>query len=253
MLNATTSELGGDPAEEWSVDELAGRVGLPVRTIREYQTMGVLPAPRKRGRVGIYGPSHLRRLELIARLRARGHSLAGIGDLLGNWSAGADLGEVLGLEADQLVHIDEPGAPATIAQLQTLLPSLIPQRLDDLEATGVVERFGPEFCVPSPSLLQLAIDTLAAGIAPDDVLTLLAVIHTATSHVADHVVDQLEQLPNDADAHAVATLLARGRGLLAHGVGRLTLHRIGRRLGVDDDTDLARTLDQVAHQRSAQS
>lgn len=55
----------GDDAEsplKWTVDDLAGRAGLPVRTIREYQTIGLLPPPRKRGRVGLYSRAHLARL-----------------------------------------------------------------------------------------------------------------------------------------------------------------------------------------------
>ena len=51
---------------------------VPVRTIREYQTMGVLPPPERRGRVGLYRTTHVARLELIARLQVRGYSLAGI-------------------------------------------------------------------------------------------------------------------------------------------------------------------------------
>jgi len=88
----------------------------------------------------MYGTTHLRRLDLIARLRDRGYSLAGIRDLLGCWGAGADLGEVLGLEPDQLVHVDEPGAPATLDQLNRLLPAIVPDHFDELEATGVIDR-----------------------------------------------------------------------------------------------------------------
>ena len=86
-------------------------------------------APRKGASVST-GPVTSDASQLIARLRQRGYSLAGIGDLLGNWSAGADLGEVLGLEPDQLVHVDEPGAPATLDQLHALLPAMIPDHLD---------------------------------------------------------------------------------------------------------------------------
>ena len=67
--------------DELSVDELARRAGLPTRTIREYQTIGLLPSPERRGRVGIYRIAHLQRLQLIARLQDRGYSLAGIRDL----------------------------------------------------------------------------------------------------------------------------------------------------------------------------
>lgn len=224
---------------EWTVDELAAVSTLPVRTIREYQTLGILPAPRRDGRVGRYGPSHLRRLQLIARLRDRGYSLAGIGDLLSNWSSGADLSDVLGLQPDQLVHVDEPGAPATLEQLAGLLPALVPAHLEALESTGVVERCGPDrFCVPSPSLLQLCIDSLDAGLDPGDVLELLATIRRAADLVADEVLDQLARLPADANPDRATVLVQRGRGLLAHGVGRLTLHRVGRKLGVSDEDDL---------------
>jgi DNA-binding transcriptional MerR regulator len=79
----------------WPVEELAARVGLPVRTIREYQTMRVLEPPARRGRVAFYGEAHLRRLALIARLQERGYSLAGIRDLLEAWAAGGDLAGIL--------------------------------------------------------------------------------------------------------------------------------------------------------------
>lgn len=243
---ATIASESGVPSE-WTIDELARLAGLPVRTIQEYKTLGILPAPRRQGRVGLYRPSHLRRLELIARLRERGYSLAGIGDLLGNWSAGADLGEVLGLEPDQLVHVDEPGAPATLEQLRALLPAMIPTHLDALVGTGVIERCRPDrFCVPSPSLLQLAIDSQAAGLAPGDVVALLSAIQRAADTVADAVLHQIERLPAATATEAATTaLLQRGRGLLAHGVGRLTLHRIGQRLGVNDEADLDPVLREI--------
>ncbi|MBF6557937.1 MAG: MerR family transcriptional regulator [Acidimicrobiales bacterium] len=250
MLDTETNRAStGDTASpEWTIDGLAGLVGLPVRTLREYQTLGILPAPRRQGRVGLYGASHLRRLQLIARLRERGYSLAGIGDLLGNWSAGADLGEVLGLEPDQLVHVDEPGAPATLEQLTVLLPAMIPDRLAELVATGAIEYCGPNrFCIPSPSLLQLAIDSQGADLDPDDVIALLSAIQRAANTVADQVVQQITRLPADADA--TTAFLQRGRGLLAHGVGRLTLHTIGRRLGISEEADLESSIHHIVENR----
>lgn len=205
--------------------------------------MGLLPPPEKRGRVGYYGEAHLARLQLIARLRDRSYSLAGIGDLLASWRDGADLGEVLGLEPDQLVHIDEPGTPASLDQLTRLLPAVAPDRLDDLLATGVVERCGQDrFCVPSPSLLQLTADMLDAGIATDQVLDLLGVVGQATASIADAAVATLATRPDGLDQDRLMALATRGRGLLAHGTGRLTVHTIGRRLGVTDETTVADAL-----------
>lgn len=227
-----------EPVEEWTIDEIAQRTGVPGRTIREYQTLGLLPPPRRVGRIGYYGIGHVQRLELIGRLQDRGYSLAGIGDLLSAWRGGDALTDILGLEPDQLVHIDEPGAPATLVQLTTLLPRLVPDRLDALLATGVVEACGPDrFCVPSPSLLQLAVDALDADLEPDVVLELMTALRTAADQVANAVLEATAQLPSGADPDRVDALVRRGRGLLAHGLGRLTLHRLGRQVGITDDDD----------------
>jgi len=237
MSHASAGEV------ELTIDELARRSDVPVRTIREYQTIGLLPPPAKRGRVGIYRDAHVARLALIDRLQARGYSLAGIRDLLSAWRDGADLGEILGLQPDQLVHVHEPGAPATLEQLTRLLPSLVPGRLEDLLATGVIEACGPDrYCVPSPSLLQLSLDALAAGYDSDRVLALLTVVGRAAGNIADAVLETLIDRRARADDVQVGALARRGRGLLAHGVGRLTIHTLGRRLGVTDETDVADAL-----------
>jgi len=238
--------------EEWTVDQIAQRADVPVRTIREYQTMGLVPPPRKVGRIGLYGHSHLRRLQLIGRLQDRGYSLAGIGDLLAAWRGGDALTDVLGLEPDELVHVDEPGAPATLEQLTRLLPDLVPGRLDELLATGVVEACGPDrYCVPSPSLLQLTLDAIDAGIESDAALELLGSLRLAADTAADAVLAAVATVRSRSDQQAVQRLVGRGRGLLAHGLGRLTLHRIGRNVGVtDDDTAAQITQRLTSHTRS---
>src|SRR5260370_38353589 len=78
------------PAEavEFTVDELAQRARLPVRTIREYQTLRLLPAPRRQGRTGVYGQAHLDRLAALGRLPRPRHSLPANKDLPGAGAAG---------------------------------------------------------------------------------------------------------------------------------------------------------------------
>jgi DNA-binding transcriptional MerR regulator len=231
---------------ELTVDELARRAELPVRTIREYQTMGLVPPPERRGRVGVYGASHVTRLGLISRLQERGYSLAGIRDLLGAWRDGGDLGEILGLAPDQLVHVEEPGAPVTTDQLARLLPDLAPVGLEDLLATGVVEECGPDrYCVPSPSLLQLAADALGAGYDANRVLGLLRSVHEAAESMADAAVTALAERPAGADTDRLVALATRGRGLLAHGAGRLTIHALGKRIGITDEADVPDALRQL--------
>ena len=242
-MTADATDATSGSTLELTVDDLARRVDLPVRTIREYQTMGLLPPPRKRGRVGIYSASHLTWLQLIARLQDRGYSLAGIRDLLAAWRDGSELGEILGLAPDQLVHIDEPGVPATADQLARLLPDLVPDRLDDLLAAGVIEACGPDrYCIPSPSLLQLTADALASGYNPDRILDLIGVIGRAAETVADATAAALAERPTGVDTNQLVAFATRGRGLLAHGTGRLTIHRLGRRLGITDEATAPETL-----------
>jgi DNA-binding transcriptional MerR regulator len=220
-----------------TVDELARDTGMPVRTIREYQAMGLLPPPVRRGRVGRYGPTHRGRLELIARLQARGYSLAGIRDLLTSWQDGAELPEVLGLDPDQLVHLDEPGATADLDALTRALPALVPDHLDDLLAAGIVEECGPDrYCVTSPSLLQLTADTLAAGYPAERVVTFLMAIHEGSDLVARAAAELLSDPPSTLEPKRLAELATKGRGLLAHGTGRLTIYALARRLGIDHGT-----------------
>ncbi|MFE1267964.1 MerR family transcriptional regulator [Streptomyces sp. NPDC058757] len=63
----------------YTVDELAARAGVTVRTVRFYGTRGLLPPPViGPRRVGRYGPEHLARLALIEELQRQGMTLAAI-------------------------------------------------------------------------------------------------------------------------------------------------------------------------------
>lgn len=62
-----------------TIDELAARAGMTVRTVRFYGTRGLLPPPEiGPRRVGRYGPAHLSRLALIEELQRQGLTLAAI-------------------------------------------------------------------------------------------------------------------------------------------------------------------------------
>src|SRR5215472_18165825 len=52
-----------------TIDELAHISGVPSRTIRFYNTQGMLPPPTMRGRVAYYAEEHLLVLNIIKELR----------------------------------------------------------------------------------------------------------------------------------------------------------------------------------------
>jgi DNA-binding transcriptional MerR regulator len=57
-----------DDERRLSIEDLAGAVGLPVRTVRFYIAEGLIPGPGSRGKLAAYGDEHLLRLRLVRRL-----------------------------------------------------------------------------------------------------------------------------------------------------------------------------------------
>jgi DNA-binding transcriptional MerR regulator len=90
---SVTERDGSDPpvtgsAVAMRVEELASVTSVAVDTVRFYQKLGLLPPPRRSGRVAHYDGSHVARLQRIRALAAAGFSLSQIKDTLE--SAGAD-------------------------------------------------------------------------------------------------------------------------------------------------------------------
>jgi DNA-binding transcriptional MerR regulator len=81
------------------VEELSARAGVSVDTIRYYQSKGLLPAPRRQGRVAWYDTDHLDRIARVRSLQSKGFTLATIVRLVNGELDAADealLGELAG-------------------------------------------------------------------------------------------------------------------------------------------------------------
>ncbi|MFE9298641.1 MerR family transcriptional regulator [Streptomyces niveus] len=88
-----------EEVREYRMKELADAAGITVRTVRFYRERGLIPPPRREGRIAWYDSHHLARLRTIAALLERGHTLTGIADLATAFESGRDpgrLAEVLG-------------------------------------------------------------------------------------------------------------------------------------------------------------
>lgn len=90
---------GAGERPELRIDELARQAGTTVRNVRAYQERGLLPPPRRQGRLAWYSDAHLARLRVIGELLERGYTLANIAELVTAWETGQDVGALLGLEA----------------------------------------------------------------------------------------------------------------------------------------------------------
>ena len=156
-----TDDVAGatGPTGEMRIDDLARAAGTTVRNVRAYQDRGLLPGPRRVGRVGWYNAGHLDRIRLIGSLLGRGYSLANIRELIDRWDHGDELGDLLGL-GQSLVgpftdEVPDVGSPQEI-EARYGLPT------DDLEAAaevlrlGLIEIEGDDLRVPSPRLFAPA-------------------------------------------------------------------------------------------------
>jgi len=238
-----------------TIDDLARRVELPVRTIREYHTMRLLPPPERRGRLGLYQSRHVQRLQLIARLQRRGYSLAGIRDLLGAWESGTDLTTLLGVEQGQAT-VDETPLRLTRAELSERLPALDPPALGRACRIGLVRPHGEDyFVVRSPALLGLVADWVRAGVPLDEALDVMAVLGddlgALARKLADLIVDRvLDPVPAGSRAVRLPDLLRRGRPLLLQGAASTLADRLGTALAqradtADDGGHLRAALDEI--------
>jgi DNA-binding transcriptional MerR regulator len=92
-----------------TIDELAQRVGMTVRNLREWRTLGLLPPAEIHGRVGYYDDAVVSRVEGIQRLQAEGFTLELIRRIL---DASGDLGdEVMRLAGALRAPFRDPDAP----------------------------------------------------------------------------------------------------------------------------------------------
>ena len=88
---------GSATPARWTIDDLAAATGTTTRRIRSLQTLGLLPHPTLRGRTGLYGAAHRRRLEAVLRLQDQGFSLESLVMLFDALRAGRSLAAVLGV------------------------------------------------------------------------------------------------------------------------------------------------------------
>jgi DNA-binding transcriptional MerR regulator len=160
--------MDGDEAG-LSIEELARRGDLPVRTIRYYIAEGLLPGPDGRGKAATYGEEHLLRLRLIRRLTGQYVPLAEIRARLAGLGPD-DLRALLATEEDRATTLAEaarePSPKEYIAALLQRAGAGAPAR--NLKADAPPRPAAPA-PMPAPPAAERRRDsppTLAASAAP---------------------------------------------------------------------------------------
>lgn len=178
---------------ELKIDQLAQRAGTTSRNIRAYQARGLIPPPALRGRTGYYGEEHLRRLELIDHLQQRGFSLEAVRQTLDAWSAGGDLGHLIGFHRVLSAPwtSEQPGAMSAAELLERFpeaaeRPELIEQAVD---LGLIVRRDDGGYDVPSPMLIDAGTELVRAGIPLGEIHDLVKALRSDLADIAQRFVD----------------------------------------------------------------
>ena len=116
----TGAELAVDG--EMTVDELAARTGMTVRTLRFYASEGLLPPPHRRGRVAYYDARHRMRLDLVRTLQKHGYTLSAIQRVLD--------------------RIPENATPDEYAVQSAVLAPWLSEQTEELDRAGLERRVG---------------------------------------------------------------------------------------------------------------
>ncbi|MFD9329539.1 MerR family transcriptional regulator [Streptomyces sp. NPDC060065] len=160
-----------------TVDELAARAGVTVRTVRFYSTKGLLPPPViGPRRVGHYSQEHLARLALIEELQRQGMTLAAIERHLQQLPAGLSAHDLAIHRAVVASWAPDAAEDVTREELERRAGrSLREEELDRLAAMSVITRTADSFRV-DPGLLRLGVQLLDVPIAHETILAARTVL-----------------------------------------------------------------------------
>ncbi|MGQ4714357.1 MerR family transcriptional regulator [Streptomyces anulatus] len=150
------------------MEELAEEAGITVRTLRFYRERGLIPPPRREGRIAWYDDHHLARLRTITGLLERGHTLNGIADLAATFESGRDVAEVLGLGEPT----EETPVRLTPEQLADYFEGEVtPENLATALDLGYLATDGDEIVHISRRLLEVSAELVREGVPLSTVLS----------------------------------------------------------------------------------
>jgi DNA-binding transcriptional MerR regulator len=149
-----------------TIDELSSVVGMTVRTTRYYASLGLIPAPIRRGRVAFYDATHRARLEMVRALQDHGFTLQAIERYVATLPEDASV-EDLALQRAMLTSWS-PHPPETLTrrQLEKKASRKLSERdIDLLIELGTLERADKGF-VAMPNL-EVGVELLDLDIPED--------------------------------------------------------------------------------------
>ena len=152
---------------ELTISELVELSGVPARTVRYYQSIGLLAKPHRNGKEAVYTDLHAERLTLIADLRGRGMKLGAIADVLASDAhARNSAADFLGLDALRIgPWTEERDQTCDDEGLSELLGDRREEILDDLIAANYLQFRQGRWHIKDFAMLKNALVLYDGGIS----------------------------------------------------------------------------------------
>ena len=208
-----------------TIDELAARTGLTVRTIRFYVSEGLVAAPVRRGRIAYYDDSHRMRLDLIRTLQDHGYTLAAIERVLARVPDDAGAAEYAVQSAVLAPWLSDEREVLDRAALERRAGRPVREdELRQLRQLGALERRPEGDFLVAPGMLGHALELMRLPVPAVVLRESAAIIETHASAVAEGLTDLfVEQFwapyqRGEIDHAQLVEILARLRPLAVHGL-----------------------------------
>lgn len=223
---------------EYRVEQLAAACDVSVDTVRFYQAKGLLPPPRRSGRIALYDKEHAERIRRIRSLQKKGLTLQAIERVVAGRLGRADQDLAAAVasaqaegDADEMITLDElaerSGVPAP------LLASI------EREGLPIGRQVDGEtrYAASDVELVRTGLRLLSAGLPLGELISLARAQNDATRSIAEDAVrlfDEYVRTPikrsasSDEDAaeklvQAFGELLPAVTALVAHHFRRVLL------------------------------
>ena len=223
----------------YSLVEVVRHSGVPVDTIRYYQTIRLLPGPGRDGRNAVYDETHLDRLRLIRSMASRGLSLKVIAMLLEKGErADSDRALLTAIEEETAdAGYDSATAARQLGVSQALLASV--ERAGLVEAQEQLDG-STRYSEGDLRVARGALKILGYGFPLTRLLALAVKHDRSIRKTVDGAIDLFDQCVRkrtrgrEADPDAVTTafkeILPVVTGLVAHHFQRVLVNRALKRL-----------------------
>jgi DNA-binding transcriptional MerR regulator len=172
-----------------TIDGLAAVTGMTVRNTRYYASLGLLPAPIRRGRMAYYGPEHVARLELVRALQDHGFTLAAIERYLAGVPMTSTAEELAVHRALLTAWKPAQWSPTTLGELaERAGRPLTEADVDWLLSAGAVRRRAPgDGALEALPLVDLAVEALTLDLPIEAIVDANSAVRRHMSELADEL------------------------------------------------------------------